>query len=689
MATSKHLLFELGSEELPPKTLLKLSNALLAGIVQGLQAAELTFTASKAYATPRRLAVFIENLSTAQPDKTVEKRGPAILAAYAADGTPSKAALGFAVSCGTSFDQLERLKTDKGEWLAFTQSVEGRSTEQLIPDIIRQSIANLPIAKRMRWGSFNTEFVRPVHWAVLLYGNAVIDAEILGLKTDAITLGHRFHAPQKLTINQPEDYQELLYTQGKVIVDFEQRKLLIRDAAQTAASAVNGIAHIEDDLLEEIAALNEWPVPITGCFDERFLQLPAEVLITTMQTNQKYFPVKNTDGRLLAHFITFSNIESSHPESIQHGNERVVTPRLADAEFFWNQDRKKSLEDRVASLDTIVFQEKLGTVADKTHRVIKLAAFIAHRLNANADLAKRAALLAKTDLMTEMVGEFGNLQGLIGRYYALVEGEDPEVAWALEEQYFPKQSGSETANSAIGQILAIAEKVDTLTGIFSVGLIPTGDKDPYALRRAALGILRTLIENNLSLDICELIEFSLDIYTHSFDEAVTSLAVIDFIFDRLKGYCLDKGYSADEFDAVITVKPNDPLDFMRRLSAVKAFRQLPEAESLAAANKRIRNILRKSESPASATVGALIEPAELQLLESANLAAIAIAPLLAQQDYAATLTYLAALRQEVDAFFDDVMVMCDDLDLRAHRLALLNLLSEQFLTCADISKLQS
>ena len=689
MATSKHLLFELGSEELPPKTLLKLSKAVLAGIVQGLQSAELSFSSSKAYATPRRLAVFIEDLAIKQPDKTVEKRGPAIQAAFAADGTPSKAALGFADSCGASFDQLERLKTDKGEWLAFTQSVEGRSAEQLIPDIIRQSIANLPIAKRMRWGSFNTEFVRPVHWAVLLYGNTVIDAEILGLKTGDTTSGHRFHAPQKLTINHPEDYQSLLFTQGKVIVDFEQRKVLIRDAAQVAASAVNGIAHIEDDLLEEIAALNEWPVPITGCFDERFLQLPAEVLITTMQTNQKYFPVKNAAGSLLAHFITFSNIESSHPESIQHGNERVVTPRLADAEFFWNQDRKKSLEDRVESLGTIVFQEKLGTVADKTHRVIKLAAFIAHRLNTNVDLAKRAALLAKTDLMTEMVGEFGNLQGLMGRYYALVEGEAPEVAWALEEQYFPKQSGSETANSSIGQILAIAEKVDTLTGIFSAGLIPTGDKDPYALRRAALGILRTLIENNLTLDICELIEFSLDIYTHSFDEAATQVAVIDFIFDRLKGYCLDKGYSADEFDAVITVKPNDPLDFMRRLAAVKAFRQLPEAESLAAANKRIRNILRKSESPASATVGVLIEPAELQLLESANLAAIAIAPLLAQHDYAATLTYLAALRQEVDAFFDGVMVMCDDLELRAHRLALLNLLSEQFLTCADISKLQS
>jgi glycyl-tRNA synthetase beta chain len=689
MTTSKHLLFELGSEELPPKTLLKLSNALLDGMVQGLQAAELTFTASKAYATPRRLAVFIENLSTAQPDKTVEKRGPAIQAAFGADGAPSKAALGFALSCGTTFEQLERLKTDKGEWLSFTQAVKGQATEDLIPDIIRQSIAGLPIAKRMRWGSFSTEFVRPVHWAVLLYGNRVIDTEILGLKTGATTQGHRFHAPEKLTISDPETYQDLLYQQGKVIVDFEQRKVLIRDAAQAAALAVNGIAYIEDDLLEEIAALNEWPVPITGCFDPRFLDLPAEVLITTMQTNQKYFPVKNAEGGLLANFITFSNIESSRPESIQHGNERVVTPRLADAEFFWKQDRKKSLADRVESLSTIVFQEKLGTVAEKSQRVSKLAEFIALRLNADVELAKRAALLAKTDLMTEMVGEFGNLQGLMGRYYALADNEPAQVAWALEEQYFPKQSGSATASSQTGQILAIAEKTDTLTGIFSAGMIPTGDKDPYALRRAALGTLRTLIENNLTLDIREVIAFSLTLFTHAFDVAGTQTAVIDFVFDRLKGYCLDKGYSADEFDAVMTVKPVDPLDFMQRLAAVKAFRQLPEAESLAAANKRIRNILKKSESSPVATVGTLVEPAELQLLDSAKLAAIAIAPLLAEHDYAATLRRLAALRQDVDTFFDSVMVMCDDLDLRANRLALLNMLSEQFLTCADISRLQS
>jgi len=687
--TAQHLLFELGSEELPPKTLLKLSNALLNNIIQGLNAAELTFTGSKAYATPRRLAVFIENLASAQPDKTVEKRGPALQAAFAPDGTPSKAALGFAVSCGTRFDQLERLKTDKGEWLSFTQAVKGQATEDLIPDIIRQSIAGLPIAKRMRWGSFTTEFVRPVHWAVLLYGGNVIDTEILGLKTGATTQGHRFHAPQKITLIKPEDYADVLYKQGRVIADLEQRKTLIRDAAQKAAAAVNGKAHIEDDLLEEIAALNEWPVPITGTFDPRFLELPPEVLITTMQTNQKYFPVKNADGGLLANFITFSNIESSNPKSIQQGNERVVTPRLSDAEFFWNQDRKKTLEDRVESLSSVVFQENLGTVFAKTKRVQNLAKFIAGHLNANVELAERAALLAKTDLMTEMVGEFGNLQGIMGRYYALADNEPKEVALAIEEQYFPKQSGSPTARSTTGQILAIAEKIDTLVGIFAVGLIPTGDKDPYALRRAALGILRTIIENKLNINIIELTEFAGAQIKTVAGQSATSDRVIDFIFDRLKGYCLDQGYTADEFDAVIAVTPAEPLDFMQRLEAVKAFRQLPEAESLAAANKRIRNILKKSESQPAASVGALLEPQEKQLLQAALQSADDIQPLLAQRNYQATLNRLAGLRNDVDAFFDHVMVMTDDLELRANRLALLNLLSEQFLTCADISKLQS
>ena len=689
MTMSKHLLFELGSEELPPKTLVKLSHALRDGIVQGLVAADIPFSAAKNYATPRRLAVLIEDLSTAQPDKIVEKRGPAIQAAFSPDGTPSKAAVSFATSCGVTFEQLDRLKTDKGEWLAFSQVVKGQATEDLVADIIRQSIAGLPIAKRMRWGNFTTEFVRPVHWAVLLYGDSVINAEILGLSTGNTTQGHRFHAPEKLTISHPENYEAILFNQGKVIVDIEQRKSIINAAAQKAAAAVNGIAHIEADLLEEIAALNEWPVPITGCFDTRFLALPAEVLITTMQTNQKYFPVKNADGGLLAHFITFSNIESSRPKSIQHGNERVVTPRLADAEFFWKQDRKKSLEDRVQSLSTIVFQEKLGTIAEKSQRVIKLSEFIATRFKLDSEMSKRAALLAKTDLMTEMVGEFGNLQGLMGRYYALADNEPEAVAWALEEQYFPKQSGSVTASSPLGQVLAVAEKIDTLAGIFSAGLIPTGDKDPYALRRAALGILRTLIENNLTLDIRETVAFSLSLFIHTFDVTATQKAVIDFINDRLKSYCLEKGYSADEFDAVMTVLPPDPLDFMQRLAAVKAFRQLPEAESLAAANKRIRNILKKSDTQPADKIEGLVENEEIQLLKAAQLSAADIQPLLAQRDYQQTLNRLAQLRSDVDAFFDNVMVMTDDLALRASRLALLNLLSEQFLRCADISKLQS
>jgi len=696
---TQHLLFELGSEELPPKNLLKLSNALLDNIIAGLNAADLSFTSSKAYATPRRLAVLIENLATAQPDKTVEKRGPAIQAAFAPDGSPSKAALGFATSCGTTFEQLERLKTDKGEWLAFTQAVKGQATEEIIPDIIRQSIAALPIAKRMRWGSFATEFVRPVHWALLLFGDKVIGTEILGLDTGNTTQGHRFHAPQKITISKPDDYETVLLNQGKVIADVEQRKAIIRDKAEQAAVKVGGVAHIEDDLLEEIAALNEWPMPITGNFDPRFLALPKEVLITTMQTNQKYFPVESPPspplgkegnvGGLLAHFITFSNIESTRPESIQQGNERVVTPRLSDAEFFWNQDRKQPLAAHIDSLKAVVFQEKLGTVHDKSVRVSRLAVRIAEQLSADVGLAERAAMLAKTDLLTNMVGEFGNLQGIMGRYYALAEGEAPEVAWALEEQYFPKQSGSPTASTTIGQILAIAEKIDTLAGIFSAGLIPTGDKDPYALRRAALGSLRTMIENGLNLNIRELLSVALDQFTHDFDKEKTQAAIVDFVFDRLKGYCLDKGYSADEFDAVMALAPDEPLDFMQRLAAVKAFRQLPEAESLAAANKRISNILKKADTAPADTVGVLVEPQEIRLLAAAEQAAKDIQPLLAQHDYQATLNRLAGLRNDVDAFFDHVMVMCDDPELRANRLALLNLLSEQFLTCADISRLQS
>ena len=689
MTDRKHLLFELGSEELPPKSLLKLSRALLANIQNGLEKAELSFADCHAFATPRRLGVIIEQLSSSQPDKTVEKRGPAIQAAFADDGTPSKAAEGFAKSCSTTVAQLGRLKTDKGEWLAFTQKVKGQPTKTLVADIIRQSIQNLPIAKRMRWGEFSTEFVRPVHWAVLLYGDEIIETEILGLTTGNQTQGHRFHAPQQITLNHADEYQTKLRQQGKVIADFEQRQAIIREAAEKAAASVGGTAHIDADLLEEIAALNEWPVLITGNFDSRYLDLPAEVLITTMQINQKYFPVKNTDGHLLPHFITFSNIESTRPESIQRGNERVILPRLADAEFFWKQDRKLRLDERVLDLDKIIFQKQLGTLADKTRRVESLAGYIAQSLNVDPVPSKRAALLSKTDLLTEMVGEFPSLQGVMGRYYAAADGETAAVALALEEQYFPKQSGGPTPAGTTGQILAIAEKTDTLAGIFSAGLIPTGDKDPYALRRATLGILRIIVENKLDLNIVALIDFAFGQYTHSFDLEQTRSQVIEFVFERLKGYCLDRDFNADEFEAVLAVHPDKPLDFISRLQAVKAFRQLAEAESLASANKRIRNILRKSDTEPAQTIGTLTEAEEIQLLTTAKKAEQDIQPLLEQRNYQAALNRLALLRNDVDAFFDNVMVMTDDPELRANRLGLLAMLADLFLQIADISKLQS
>lgn len=689
MTPSYPLLFELGCEELPPKSLKKLSQALLENILSGLQEAGLDFVQYNVFATPRRLAVLIDGLASVQPDKIVEKRGPALQAAFAADGAPSKALQGFAASCGASVDMLERLSTDKGEWLVFKQAVKGRATVELIPDIIRKSLNNLPIAKRMRWAGFNSEFARPVHWAVLLFGDRVIETEILGVSTGKLSRGHRFHAPRELNIGNPLDYAEILLTQGKVIADFDRRMTVIRDAANQAAAKVDGMAHIEEDLLEEVAALNEWPVPVVGNFDARFLELPKEVLITTMQSNQKYFPVVNAHGGLLPYFITFSNIESCNPSSIQHGNERVVLPRLADAEFFWKQDRKQSLAERVAGLNSIVFQKDLGTLADKTDRVCSLAVYIAEKMKADTGLARRAALLAKTDLTTNMVGEFANLQGIMGRYYALADQEPVEVAIALEEHYFPKQSGGPTPGGEIGQILALAEKIDTLSGIFSAGLIPSGDKDPYALRRATLGILRVLIENGIALDFVELLDVALDQFKHVFNKTETRARIIDFVFDRLKGYCLDQGYGFDEFEAVLAVNPTQPLDFMLRIRAVQAFRQLPEAESLAAANKRIGNILKKSEQTVFGDIGTLVEPEEKNLLAAAEKSHADILPLLAEKNYPIALNRLAQLRDSVDAFFDHVMVNTDDPALRCSRLALLAMLSDQFLKIADISKLQS
>jgi glycyl-tRNA synthetase beta chain len=700
MAEARDLLFELGTEELPPKSLSTLSRALQTQVVAGLQKAGLAHGEIAPYATPRRLGLLIKNLAAAQPDQLIEKRGPAVNAAYNADGSLTKAAEGFVKSCGTTADRLTVLKTDKGEWLCFRQHVQGAKTETLIPEILRQSLAALPIAKRMRWGSGLAEFVRPVHWLVLLFGGEMIACEILDLPTGRASRGHRFHHPGTIVLNSPDEYAERLRLEAHVIASFEERQQQIRSLADQAAAGVGGAAHIEPELLEEVAALVEWPVPVVGSFEARYLSLPPEVLITTMQENQKYFPVKDSAGSLLPYFITFSNVASTNLETVRQGNERVIRPRLSDAEFFWNQDRKKTLQDRVADLANITFQKTLGSLLDKTHRVQRLAAEIAERLEMEGGwgeagrfkaLTERAALLAKADLLTEMVSEFTNLQGTMGRYYALAEGEPEEIAAAIEEQYLPKVSGGPLPETRTGQILALAEKLDTLTGIFSAGLIPTGDKDPYALRRAALGAIRIIIECRLDVDLPDLLAFALEPFDHEFDQLATHKAVHEFIVDRLKGYCLERGIQYDEFDAVLAVQPPRLLDFESRLKAVREFRRLPEAESLSAANKRIRNILRKVEEPVAANVDdhILVAEQEKALLEAARNAKEDILPQLHERDYTAALRRLAALRDAVDAFFDHVMVMTEDEELRRNRLGLLAIVEGLFLDIADISKLQA
>jgi glycyl-tRNA synthetase beta chain len=690
MAEVRDLLFELGTEELPPKSLLNLSRALQAGVESGLVKAGLAHGEIVAYATPRRLALWIKNLATAQSDQIVERRGPALNAAYNADGSLSKAAEGFVRGCATTPDQLITLKTDKGEWLGFRQEVRGAATEALIPDILRQALAGLPIAKRMRWGAGVAEFVRPAHWVVLLFGDRVIETSLLDIPSGRTTRGHRFHSPAVITLNAPSEYASKLRDEGRVIADYAERQRRIRELAERTAADAGGVAHIEPELLEEVAALVEWPVPVLGGFEARYLELPAEVLITTMQENQKYFPVKNAQGALLPYFITFSNVESTRIATVRAGNERVVRPRLTDAEFFWKQDRRKTLEQRVPDLAQITFQKTLGSLLDKTHRVQRLAAHIAACLELESAWVERAALLAKADLLTEMVGEFTNLQGTMGRYYALAEGEPEEIAAAIEEQYLPKVSGGVLPGTRTGQILALAEKLDTLTGIFSAGLIPTGDKDPYALRRAALGAIRILIECRLDLDLPELLNHALAPLGHDFDRAATHGALYDFVLERLRGYCLERGTRHDEFEAVLSVRPPRLLDFESRLHAVREFRRLPEAEALAAANKRIRNILRKAEEPVVANVEdhILIEPEEKNLLKAARDAREAILPLLRERDYTTALCRLAALREVVDTFFDKVMVMTDDAELRRNRLGLLAIVEGLFLDIADVSCLQ-
>ncbi len=708
MTESRDLLIELGTEELPPKALGRLSEALGQGMLHGLERAGLGHGESTLYASPRRLAVLIRSLAGAQPNRILERRGPALAAAFDADGNPTRAALGFAGSCGVQVDALERAETDKGAWLVFRSPQPGLPTVALIPDIVSQALAGLPIPKRMRWGSLTAEFVRPVHWLVLLYGDEVIDMDVLGVRAGRETRGHRFHHPQPLLLGAPADYAPLLETEGKVQASLADRRAAVRAQVAEAATAVGGRAVIDEALLNEVSGLVEWPVALLGRFDTRFLDVPAEALVAAMKGHLKYFHVVDAKGSLLPYFVTVSNIESKDPGQVVAGNERVIRPRLSDAAFFWSQDRKQRLESRRDRLKGVVFQERLGTLEQKSRRVAAIAQRIAEVLRGDvseaqraaerlrgdvslASLARRAAELSKCDLVTDMVGEFPELQGTMGRYYAVHDGEPPEVAQALDEQYLPRFAGDALPQGTVGQALAVADRLDTLVGIFGIGQPPTGDKDPFGLRRAALGVMRILIEQDLDLDLETLLHTAYTAYGDILSDPSVGSQVLDFMLERLRTWYSDMGVRPDTFESVLARRPTRPRDFHRRIQAVSEFRRLPEAASLAAANKRVHNILRQAAvtPPARPDPGAFVEQAEHTLAEQLDLEAAAVAPLLAAGDYAAALAALAALREPVDSFFDEVMVMVDDAALRLNRLALLSALRELFLRVADISRLQA
>jgi glycyl-tRNA synthetase beta chain len=690
MTDRASLLFELGTEELPPKALKRLAAALTEHFIAGLEQAGLEYGQVETFATPRRLAILIRACMLKQPDRQIERRGPALQAAFDKAGNPTKAAEGFARSCGTTVEQLSKLETEKGCWLAYQVEQPGQAAAQLLPDIAEQALNKLPIPKRMRWGASEAQFVRPVHWLLFLHGEQVVDCTLLDAKADRQTYGHRFHHPSAITLFNPDDYASVLQDMGRVIANFEVRKQKIREAVSHSAASLGGHPDLDEDLLDEVTALNEWPVPISASFEERFLQVPQEALVATMKGNQKYFPLFDGEGRLMNHFITIANIDSPQPELIQEGNQRVIRPRLADAMFFWEQDGKQRLEEHLDALKQVVFQNQLGSMYDKSKRVAKLAEQIALEIGGDPELAHRAGLLSRCDLMTNMVFEFPEMQGVMGRYQAQRDGEDAELATAMDEFYMPRFSGDRLPQTRTGIAISLAEKLDTLVGIFGIGQRPTGDKDPFALRRAALGALRIVREHSLTLNLRNLLEAVAEGMNRRLTESDVTQTVYDFMLERLKGIYLDEGYAIDLFQAVAEVSPDTIADFDQRIRAMSEFRTLPEATSLAAANKRIRNILKKNAEPLPkrADQSLFQEQAERDLLDKLDELTPKAQPLFISGDYAEGLRILASLKQPVDKFFDQVMVMTDNADLRINRLALLAQLENQFLSVADISLLQ-
>lgn len=687
--TTQNFLVEIGTEELPPKALKTLATSFADNVEAELNQAGLSFDKIEWFAAPRRLAVKVLNLATQQPSKEIEKRGPAVSAAFDAEGKPTKAAEGWARGCGITVDQAERIATDKGEWLVHRAKIEGQPTKNLLNDIVANALAKLPIPKPMRWADKTVQFIRPVHTVTMLLGDELIEGEILGVASARTIRGHRFLGEKEFEIQHADQYPQLLRDKGSVVADFNERKAEILAKSQAKATALGGVADIEESLLEEVTSLVEYPNVLAAKFEERFLEVPAEALVYTMKGDQKYFPIYDKDGKLLPHFIFVSNINPEDPTAIIEGNEKVVRPRLTDAEFFFKTDLKQKLVDRLPRLETVLFQQQLGTLKDKTDRIEQLAGEIAKQIGADEAKAKRAGLLSKCDLMTNMVFEFTDTQGVMGMHYARHDGEDEEVAVALNEQYMPRFAGDELPKSLVASAVALADKFDTLTGIFGIGQAPKGSADPFALRRAALGALRIIVEKNLPLDLEDLVKKSTALFGDKLTNQNVVTDVVDFMLGRFRAWYQDEGIAVDVIQAVLARRPTRPADFDARVRAVSYFRTLDSAEALAAANKRVSNILAKADAAiGEINLTACVEPAEKALAEAVLVLRTEVQPLIAQSDYTAVLDKLANLRAPVDSFFDNVMVNAEDPALRQNRLAILNTLQGLFLQVADISVLQ-
>ncbi|MBS4797391.1 MAG: glycine--tRNA ligase subunit beta [Haemophilus parainfluenzae] len=687
--TTQNFLVEIGTEELPPKALKTLATSFADNVEAELNQAGLSFDKIEWFAAPRRLAVKVLNLATQQPSKEIEKRGPAVSAAFDAEGKPTKAAEGWARGCGITVEQAERIATDKGEWLVHRAKIEGQPTKNLLNDIVANALAKLPIPKPMRWADKTVQFIRPVHTVTMLLGDELIEGEILGVASARTIRGHRFLGEKEFEIQHADQYPQLLREKGSVVADFNERKAEILAKSQAKATALGGVADIEESLLEEVTSLVEYPNVLAAKFEERFLAVPAEALVYTMKGDQKYFPIYDKDGKLLPHFIFVSNINPEDPTAIIEGNEKVVRPRLTDAEFFFKTDLKQKLVDRLPRLETVLFQQQLGTLKDKTDRIEQLAGEIAKQIGADEAKAKRAGLLSKCDLMTNMVFEFTDTQGVMGMHYARHDGEDEEVAVALNEQYMPRFAGDELPKSLVASAVALADKFDTLTGIFGIGQAPKGSADPFALRRAALGALRIIVEKNLPLDLEDLVKKSAALFGDKLTNQNVVADVVDFMLGRFRAWYQDEGIAVDVIQAVLARRPTRPADFDARVRAVSHFRTLDSAEALAAANKRVSNILAKADAAiGEINLTACVEPAEKALAESVLALRTEVQPLIAKGDYTAVLDKLANLRAPVDNFFDNVMVNAEDPALRQNRLAILNTLQNLFLQVADISVLQ-